>query len=811
MKKHYLLFSFLLLSFTSLVAQNANTGIHSRISDENGEPIGFATTTLFQLPDSAMAKAGYSTEDGNINFTHLTPGDYYLNISFVGFDTYISETFKVEENKITELAAIKMTPYTMELGEVVVAATKPLVEVKPDKTVFNVEGSINAVGNNGIELLRKAPGVVVDNNDNIMLLGKSGVKVYIDGRQSPLTGDDLSNYLKSLQSIQIEAIEVITQPSSKYEASGNAGIINIRLIKDKSLGTNANVGLGYNQGEHGRFNGNLGMNSRTKNVNVFGNYNYAIGESSEFNFFERTTPDLFTDQSNVGASEWENHSLRAGVDVTTSPNATFGVLFDGYVNDDQWTSDIHTIISPAKGEPPIELLDATNTVNSDVTNYNFNGNYKFDNKKGTSLNIDADFGTYSSDGNSYQPNYYMDPTTGEITDTRIFYANMPTEIDIKTLRLDYEKGLFGGTMGAGFKIAFVNTDNNYEFYDVIDDEYILDIDRTYRFVYDEMVNAGYANFNKKWKKLGMQLGLRVEQTDSEGELTSLTEQNDETVKQDYVDYFPSGGITFDPSQKHSFRLGYSRRIDRPNYRDLNPFEFKLDELTFRKGNPFLRPQYSNSVQLSHTFNYTLNTSLSYSHTKDLMSEITDTADMRAAYLTVENIADQDVFSLSVSYPFAISKAWNVFANSGVTNTHNKGDFGDGKVVDIQATTFNIYMQHSYALPKDFVFEISGWYNSPGIWGGNFATGDMWSVDVGIQKKLWNNRGNIKLGVSDLFDSMNWEGQNDFGALAMYAHGGWDSRQAKLNFTYLIGNNQVKGNRDRNTGLEDESKRIKSGQ
>ncbi|MEP6647216.1 MAG: TonB-dependent receptor [Saprospiraceae bacterium] len=808
MKKINILLSVFLFSISSLFAQSANTGLKGKVLDENKDAIGYATITLFQVSDSTMAKAGYTADDGSFELTHIFPGSYYVNVSFVGYDTYVTPSFEVTENNIVEIENIKMAPFTMQLGEVVVAASKPLIEVKPDKTVFNVEGSVNSIGNNGLELLRKAPGVVVDNNDHLMLIGKSGVKVYIDGRQSILTGDDLSNYLKSLQSNQIEAIEIITQPSSRYEADGNAGIINIRLIKDKSLGTNAHVSLGYDQATHGRFDGNVSLNNRTQFVNVFGNYNYANGKNSEYNFFERTTSDLFANQQNNGGSAWDNHSLRAGVDFTASTNSTIGFLVDGFKNADERTSNIHTELSPSRSQAVTELLEATNRVQSDQKNFNLNGNYKFDNKKGTVLNIDADFGKYSSVENSYQPNFYYDPSNGQLTDQRIFSSNAPTDIDIKTFKLDYEKNLFGGTAGAGFKLALVNTDNNYEFYDIVDDIPVLNIDRTNRFKYAENVNAAYMNFNRQWKKIGFQFGLRVEQTDSKGDLTSQTPQNDETVKQDYTDVFPSGGLTYQLSQKHSLRLTYSRRIDRPNYKDLNPFESKLDELTFRKGNPFLRPQFSNSISLGHTFNYTLNTTLSYTHTKDLMSEITDTASMRAAFITTENIADQDVYSLSISYPFAVEKWWNVFANTSVSNTHNKADFGNGKIVDITATTFNIYMQHSFTLPKGFVFELSGWYNSPGIWGGNFATSSMYSIDAGISKKLWKERATIKLGVGDIFNSMHWSGVNNFGALALSARGGWESRKAKLNFTYLIGSKQVKGNRNRSTGLEDESRRIK---
>lgn len=810
MKKPILLFYSILISVGSLLAQSAETGISGRLVDENKDPIAFGTITLFNLADSTMAKAGYSAEDGSFSFTHLNSGNYYLNISFVGYDTYISEPIRITQGQMTTTGVIAMSPFATELGEVVVASTKPLVEVKPDKTVFNVEGSINAIGNDALELLRKAPGVVVDNNENLLLVGKSGVKVYIDGRQSILSGEDLANYLKSLQSTQIESIEIITQPGSRFEAAGNAGIINIRLIKDRSLGTNANISLGYNQATHSRVNGNLSINNRSKLMNVFGNINHANGQNSDYSYFTRTLPTLYTDQLNRGKSDWENYSLRAGVDITSSPNSTFGVLFDGFMNTHSLSSRINTTLSPAQGQDPLEILRASNHVENDRDNYNINGNYKYDNKKGTILNIDLDYGSYSSDGSSYQPNFYFDPVNGQQIDERIFSANTPTIIDIKTLRLDYEKNLFGGTVGTGFKLALINTDNTYEFFDIIDNQPVLNIDRTNQFEYEENINAAYVNYNRQWKKIGLQLGVRLEQTDSKGELTSLKPQNDETVKQDYVDLFPSGGITYQLNQKHTLRLTYSRRIDRPNYRDLNPFEFKLDELTFQKGNPFLRPQYSNSVQLGHTFNYTLNTSLTYTHTSDLISEITDTASMRAAFITNENIADQDVFSLGVSYPFSLSKFWNVFANTSVSNIHNQADFGDGKVVDISATMFNIYMQHSFILPKEFTFELSGWYNSPGIWGGNFASGEMWSIDAGIQKKFFNKRGNIKLGISDIFKTMEWSGRNNLGGLAMSARGGWESRQVKLNLTYLLGNSQVKGSRKRSTGIEDESKRAASG-
>lgn len=809
MKHLVLAVGLLLVGTLPAFAQDERTGLSGQVTDEHNGPLAFATVAIFSLPDSAMHKAGYSEEDGSYRFSYLTPGDYYVQVSMIGYDSYFSPTVRVTAGETATLNSVALSPFATELGEVVVTSTKPVVEVKPDKTVFNIEGTVNAIGENAIDLLRKAPGVVVDNNDRLMLIGRNGVRVYVDGKQSQLSGDDLANYLRSLQSTQIEAIEIITQPSSRYEADGNAGIINIRLIKDKSLGTNATVSLSHNQAIHGRSNANVNFNNRSRNLNVFGNVNYAAGVNSNYQHFERTQPENFISQDSDGESNWNNGSMRLGADLTVGKNATAGLLFDGYNNRNGYGSVTESYVSEDPTSAPYLFLLGTSTNDRRRTNYNLNGNYRYDNRKGIVFNADVDYGSFDSDGDGYQPNYYYDAETGELLDTRIFTSESPTTIDIRTLKLDHERPFLKGQLGAGLKLAVVNTDNDYKFYDIVDDQPVLNVDISNRFAYNENINAAYLNYSRQLEKFSFQLGLRAEQTRSTGELNTYNTQPDEVVERDYLDLFPSGGITYNLHPEHSLRLTYSRRIDRPSYQDLNPFEFRLDELTFQKGNPFLRPQYTNSVQLGHTYKYTLNTSLTYSHTTDLIAELTDTTSNGGGFITKANVAEQDVMSLSVSYPFALSKKWNVFANSSVTYTHNQGEFEEGKTVDIEATTFNIYMQHSYLITKTMTLELSGWYNSPGIWGGNFASIAMWSVDAGFQQKLFQGRGTIKVSVSDIFKSQEWGGSNSFGALAMTAMGGWESRQLKLNFTYLLGNQDLKGSRRRATGLEEESKRIKS--
>ena len=281
------------------------------------------------------------------------------------------------------------------------------------------------------------------------------------------------------------------------------------------------------------------------------------------------------------------------------------------------------------------------------------------------------------------------------------------------------------------------------------------------------------------------------------------------MTRDYVNLFPSAGISRQLDPKNSIRLGYSYRVDRPRYQDLNPFEFRLDELTFQKGNPFLRPQYTHNVELTHTFNYRFNTTLSYAYTTDLMSQITDTLSGKRAFISQQNLDNQKVISLNFSAPFSIAKWWNVFANASVYNTTNKAYFEEGKTVDISRTSFNIYQQHTFTLSKALTFEMSGWYNSPGIWGGNFASDAMWAMDAGLSAKVLQGRGRFKVSVSDIFISQRWRGVNNFGDLYMDASGGWESRQLRANFSYSFGNQNVKQSRRRQTGIEDEKNRVGS--
>ncbi|MEL6863540.1 MAG: TonB-dependent receptor [Bacteroidota bacterium] len=792
---------------SSMYAQS-EPSIVGTVVDAKEEPLSYANVILHLASDSSIVKLELTDDEGRYRFSQVPKSAYFVRVSYVGLPEFSTSTFEWTAFRDYEVATVFLEPASNELSEVTVVAKRPILEAKPDKLVFNVEGSINASGSDALELLRKAPGVVVDNNDNVSLMGKSSVRIYIDGKPSVLSASDLAAYLKTIPSDQIDNIEIITNPSAKYEAEGSAGIINIKLKKDKRFGSNANVNLGYSVGRRQQYNGSVSSNYRNKRINLFGNYSYYTGESENYFNLYREQVGLVFDQQSLSYGGWDSHNLKAGADFSIDDRQTLGVIVDANVSDNDWFSDSDTKIGMVGQNSIDSLLIAASESVSERSNVNFNLNYRFDNQKGKTWNIDADYGRFRKDATDFQPNTYLDATGTEVLNQRDYRFKTPTDIDILTFKVDHERPFAKGQLSTGAKFSYVNTDNTFDFYEVLNNDDRLDPRRSNNFTYLENVNAVYANYSRQLKKWGFQGGLRLEQTNSDGELTSQVQIDNDRVNLNYLDLFPSAGITYQLNPKNSFQLTYSRRINRPSYQDLNPFESKLDELTFEKGNPFLQPEYTHKVQLTHTFNYSINTSLEFSHTRDLITRITDTASVTETFITWLNLADQYDLSLNVSGAIPIKPWWSTYTNITGFRRHNKANYGEGKVVDIKAYSVNLYHQQTFQLPWELGLELSGWYSSPTIWGGTFETGHQYSIDAGLQKKLMDGRATLRISVSDIFKTTDWEGVSRFGALFLDTNGGWDSRRFRVNFSYMFGNNQVKSRR-RKTGLQEESQRIKS--
>jgi iron complex outermembrane receptor protein len=802
---------FLLLVTVCSIASNAQQ-ISGLTKDADGNALKGATISLMRDTGRAVIKLAVTKDNGAYVFENVKAGKYRVSASHVGFAPSVSPVFELA-GESANVPEMKLAKASAQMTSVTVTATKPIVEVKSDKMVLNVEGTINSVGSDALELLRKSPGVMVDKDENLSVNGKNGVQVYVDGRPTPLSGQDLSNYLKSIQSSNIEAIEIITNPSAKYEAAGNAGIINIRLKKNKSLGTNGSVNAGVNFGDYPKYNTGFTLNHRSKSVNIFGNYSFSEGKNKNTIGLDRTVLDTSFNQEGTMTMKNRSHNYKAGVDYFINKQSTIGVMVNGTIADPNMSNYGRTPITYIPSNTVDRILVADNTNEMKRNNFNLNLNYSYNTASGKSLTLNADHGYYDINSNQYQPNTYYDASGHNILSTVAYRMIAPTNIYINSIKGDWEQNFKKGRLGYGGKLSFVKTDNDFQRYNVNGSTETLDRDRSNLFNYKENINAGYVNYNRQLKGVMFQAGVRVENTVSEGVSHSEVNNGSGYVKQEtpfkrnYTDVFPSAAVTFNKNPMSQFGITYSKRIDRPAYQDLNPFEMKLDEYTFMKGNINLQPQYTNSIGVSHTYKYRLNTSLNYSHVKNMFTQIIDTAERSKSFISKKNLASQDIVSLNISYPYQY-KSYSVFANLSSNYSMYKADFGPGRKVDLNAFGLTLYAQNSLKLDKakTWTAELTGFYSAPTVWQGAFKSKTLWSVDAGVSKSFWTNKATIKAAVSDVFNSLHFTGSQTFAGQTTKVNAHWESQLFKLNFVYRFGSNQVKAARNRNTGAEDENKR-----
>jgi|CXWL01.1.fsa_nt_gi hypothetical protein len=813
MRKLVAIFAGFMLTGATVQAQKVS-GV---VKDPQGKGLEKSTVSLLRAKDSSVVKLVVTGDNGHFSVNATQPGRYLVSASYVGYATAYSQPFELSGSEMS-LPDLPIAKATGSLQDVTVTSKKPIIEVRADKTILNIEGTINAVGYDALELLRRSPGVMVDKDDNVSLAGKNGVQVFIDGKPSPLSGSDLSNYLKSLQSAQIESIEIITNPSAKYEAAGNAGIINIKLKKNKAFGTNGSVSAGYVQGDYPKYNGGVNLNYRNKKINVFGNYNYNNGKYiMKFDSRKEQLDTLFK-QNNKIVFNNNTHGFKGGVDYFINAKNTIGAVVSGNIANNDFTTAGPMYFTYIPTNQLVKVLRATNTNDMTRNNVNTNLNYRYAVSGGTELNIDADYGFFKIRSNQYQPNYYY--LADGVTETSRVVYNMlsPTDINLYSVKADYEQNYKDGRLGIGAKIGIVNTDNDFKRYDVYTNSKVLDTAKSNRFDYKENINALYVNYNKQMKKgIMIQFGLRAENTHSQGNSTGFKKitgnwvNYDSTFKRDYTDLFPSAALTFNKDPMKQWTIAYSRRIDRPAYQDLNPFEFKLNEYTYMKGNTELRPQYTNSFSITNIYKYKLSTKLNYSHVKDIFAQIPDTAagEGTKGFLQKRNLAQQDVWSLNISYPFQY-KWYSFFATTNVNYSHYTADFGGGnRKVDLKVFSVTYYMQNSFNLGKGWTGEISGLYLSPSVWQGVIKAKGMGTVDLGLQKTLFKGKGSVKTAVSDIFRTMKWAGSSDFAGVTSSFNGHGETPQFKLNFNYRFGSSQVKGARQRKSAVEEETKRTEN--
>lgn len=711
---------------------------------------------LLRANDSIMIKAGIAEADGKFEFDLLKDGQYLVNITQLGYKSFVSDVIEITNTKKdVQLADIALTRSSTELKEVEVTARKPFVQRKIDRTVVNPDALIGNSGTTALEVLEKAPGVLVDSDGNISLKGKPGVIVFIDDKPTYMAAAELAAYLRSLPSGSIESIEIMTNPPAKYEAAGNAGIINIRLKRDAEKGLNGGINLNYGQGRYMRTNNSLNFNYNIRKVNFFSNVSL-----NQNGFYQDLTINryYYTSNGDYNSAFSQNsyiqptmlgRNARFGVDYYMTKKSTIGTVISGFIN----TANVNvTNIAQAldAGNQPVMLVEASTPSEKNWNNGNINLNYSYKiDDKGKELTANADYIVYVSKQSQTLTNSNYTPDHVLINKT-VLQSSLPSDIVIRSLKADYSHPFEkNAKLDAGAKTSLVTTDNIADFYDVINGTATPNYEFSNRFKYKENINAAYLNYAKEWKKLSMQLGVRVENTVINGNQLGNVMKKDSSFQVKYTSGFPTLYFSYkaDSAQLNQFGFSFGRRINRPDYQSLNPFTYPLDRYTYYGGNPFLKPTFSYNFELSHTYKNFLTTTLDYSIATNLIDE---TNEQRGTiyYSRPGNFGKQTAYGISVNGNFNILKWWSLQLYTECKNIAVNSNMY-GQVIDVNRWYWYLGPTNQFTINKNLSAELAGSYITR-VRTGQFLTISVWHLRAGASYKLFKGNGSVKVNLTDMF-------------------------------------------------------------
>lgn len=809
MKSHRTLkFTVLLLFiFTGFLQGQVNqSSIRGFVFDTENQPAQFSTVVLMDQ-DSVFMKGALSNSDGSFLFDNLGSGNYHIMIRNVEFNTHISELIEIIGTNHVELEHIQLEPRINDLEEVVIKGEKAMVEVHPDKMVVNVSASANAAGNNALELIGKSPGVVVDMNKNIVLQGKSGVQIYINGRPSRISGDDLSTMLESMSSEEIESLELITNPSARYDAEGTAGIINIIMKTNPGKGFNGRLQGNYSIGEKPRTGIGTSLNYSGSRINMFTSINLSDNTYYSRDYSSKQRGDYMLEENADSPTRVKGINLSAGMDYQF--NREHSMSFDARVLLNEQTDNMrsHTSIEDISGINDLEILVSEATEDAQSQNINTNLNYTFKPNKSTSFSADVSYGIFLKDNITLQPNDYYNSDMNLLLRSVDSRFSTETDIDIFSVLADFEKSLGSLTITAGAKYSYINTDNRLATFDIVNDLPVQDVNQSNDFTYLEKVAAIYSMLDFRLNpKLNLSVGLRVENTSSLGELISANPGPDDVVPRNYTSLFPNISLAYNDQENHALSLSIGRRITRPNYQNLNPFEWKSSELSSWKGNPFLQPNYIENYQLSYSFRRKLVVSNTFSVTHNFFANVFLGDGEKGNVLGPQNLDKVTNNGLSVSYPLTVSKWWQ-FSTFLIYNYVNYGGNVEGAVIDLSANIFNARMQNNLRLPLGIQMEISGYYTTPWIWGGTVNVDGYLQINAGLRRSFFNDRLMFQASANDLFDTgSDYYYKSNYGGMIVDGVIFFDGRRFAVSASYSFGNQKVKTRRSK-SALDEELKRL----
>jgi hypothetical protein len=793
--------------------QQAAYEIRGRVVNSRHIGIELANVNITKPNSKLVIQSAQTDTGGYFKLSVIDKGDYLVNISSVGMDS-LSIAITLGDLKVITIPEIALSSYVQQLKQVTIVSKKPYIEQKIDRTVVNVNAMISNTGANALEALEKAPGVVVDQNGSITFKGKSGVTVLIDDKPTYLSGDNLASYLKSLQASQLDQIELMTNPPAKYEASGNAGVINIKTKKTKLNGFNGSLAVNLGHANFLRTGEGLNLTYRTNKINWFASAGFNASKSYNTINLRR---NYFDAGGNLGSvykefaslqPKTKNYNLKLGMDYSLSPKTVIGFVLTGSLSLTNRYNPVHSTIYNQQG-----LLDSTILASNyrkgkfENGGINFNYGYKFD-SLGRALSVDMDYVNYrtNSDDTFLNNTYRAD---GSLAALQTITDHLPANIEIYSAKTDYTQPMQGkAKLEMGAKSSYVNTDNAANYFNVVNGASSIDNNKTNQFLYKENINAAYLNFTKEFQRISVQAGLRAEQTNVKGHQLGNAVKPDSAFSQHYFGIFPTAYLLYklDSAGHHTLNLSFGRRIDRPFYQDLNPFITIIDKYTYFSGNPFLRPQYTYNYELSYSAGSLFSATIFYNDYKNFQTEtVQQTGGVFIS--STSNIGQKITKGINATSSFSPTKWWDCNLYSEVVNFVFKGQvYNSG--LNKSSTYFYIEGNNQFNLSHGWSAELSGFYIGARTVG-QFDLNAKSQVSAGLQKKVFHNNGAIRLSARDLFLTNFSAGSisNIPGVSSIYKNLS-DSRVVTLGFSYNFGSS-ANNARKRNTGsAQSEQNRVK---
>lgn len=817
MKKLTLLIVLLLTVTPYIFAQSKAGSVTGSIADDgNHHIIDEATISLFNAKDSSLVKINLANKAGNFVFEHVPKGKYYLSVTSAGRLKVYSPLIEIKDTQAVSAGILHLKNDVKTLSEVKVEARKPFIERKIDRTIINVDASITNAGTTALEVLEKSPGVTVDKDGNVSLKGKQGVLIMLDGRPSYLNAQELANLLKNMPSSNIDQIEIMTNPPAKFDAAGNSGVINIKTKKNKMTGINGSVSSSILQSMLTKTNNTFNLNYRTGKLNFFGNYSYSFWQSDQQLFilrkFRNTNTKeietIFDQATNMNRKSWFQN-LKIGMDFYANKKTTLGVVVSGYDNPGREMNANRTDLNDAANQiDSLVIADNSNKRKSNNFATNLNLRHVFD-SSGKEFSIDLDYLNYYETSEQFLVNNFLNPDLSVRRDPTQLRGHLPSEVTIYAAKTDFTFPLTKmAKIETGLKASYVTTDNDALYQNNTSTGYVTDEGKTNHFIYKENINAAYVNFRQQIKKWGFQTGLRAENTYAKGHQVGNATRADSLFTKNYTNLFPTVYVSYQADKQNTFSVNYGRRIDRPDYQDLNPFYYFLDEYTYQVGNTLLQPQFSDNFELSHTYKGFLTTTLNYGEVHHVFTEVMkQITSERKTFITKENIAAKTDIGLAISAKFPVTTFWTTNLYSNVNHNSYKGQLSGG-MLNVESTIFFSNMSNQFKFKKGWSAELSGFYRSKGI-EGQMVINRMWRMDAGLQKQILKTKGSLKLGIRDIFKSQNFSGGVNYQDIDVKIKNTRDSRVASLTFTYRFGK-PMQNQQSRKTGsASDEQSRIKS--